>query len=68
MLRVYHYFSVRINVYVQKPKSSLISLCTILSFKSKGFMLYLQVITCSDDKKKKIGSKYGKITTTQEQV
>ena len=53
MLRVYHYFSVRINVYVQKPKSSLISLCTILSFKSKGFMLYLQVITCSDDKKKK---------------
>ena len=52
MLRVYHYFSVRINVYLQKPKSSVISLCTILSFKSKSFMLYLQVITCSDDKKK----------------
>ena len=52
MLRVYHYFSVRISVYLQKPKSSVISLCTILSFKSKSFMLYLQVITCSDDKKK----------------
>ena len=49
MLRVYHYFSVKIKVYVQKPKSNFRFLCYILSYKSKAKCYIFNLLTVCYD-------------------
>ena len=53
MLRLYYYFSGRIKVYVQKPKSSVRILCYIPSYKLK-IKCYMCILLLVLMKKKRL--------------